>query len=41
MKAYPDSLLTAFLSATQPHRETVDIDRYLPVSVPQPWPQAT
>ncbi|MGK4329353.1 phage tail protein [Lonsdalea quercina] len=44
VKGYADSLLAAHVAATHPHPQylkTADIDRYLPVGVPQPWPQAT
>lgn len=44
VKAYADSLLTAHLSAADPHPQylkTTDIDKYIPVGFPLPWPQAT
>lgn len=44
VKAYADSLLTAHLAAADPHPQylkTADIDKYIPVGFPLPWPQAT
>lgn len=44
VKAYADSLLAAHLSAAHPHSQylkTADIDKYIPVGLPLPWPQAT
>lgn len=44
VKAYADSLLAAHLAAADPHAQylkTVDIDKYIPVGFPLPWPQAT
>lgn len=44
VKAYADSLLDAHLSAAHPHSQylkTADIDKYIPVGLPLPWPQAT
>lgn len=44
VKAYVDSLLTAHLSAADPHPQylkTADIDKYIPVGFPLQWPQAT
>ncbi|PKA30586.1 phage tail protein [Cedecea lapagei] len=44
VKAYADSLLAAHLAATDPHPQylkTADIDKYIPVGFPLPWPQAT
>lgn len=44
VKAYADSLLAAHLSAADPHPQylkTTDIDKYIPVGFPLPWPQAT
>ncbi|MGU3447588.1 phage tail protein [Enterobacteriaceae bacterium C34A] len=43
-KAYADSLLTAHLAAADPHPQYLkpaDIDKYIPVGLPLPWPQAT
>lgn len=44
VKAYADSLLAAHLAAADPHVQylkTADIDKYIPVGLPLPWPQAT
>lgn len=44
VKAYADSLLAAHLAAADPHSQylkTADIDKYIPVGFPLPWPQAT
>lgn len=44
VKAYADSLLAAHLAAADPHPQylkTADIDKYIPVGFPLPWPQAT
>ena len=44
VKAYADSLLAAHLAADDPHAQylkTADIDNYIPVGFPLPWPQAT
>ncbi|HGA5580811.1 TPA: phage tail protein [Salmonella enterica subsp. enterica serovar Potsdam] len=44
VKAYADSLLAAHLAAADPHGQylkTADIDKYIPVGFPLPWPQAT
>ncbi len=44
VKAYADSLLAAHLAAADPHTQylkTADIDKYIPVGFPLPWPQAT
>ena len=44
VKAYADSLLAAHLAAAAPHTQylkTADIDKYIPVGFPLPWPQAT
>lgn len=44
VKAYADSLLAAHLAAADPHAQylkTADIDKYIPVGFPMPWPQAT
>lgn len=44
VKAYVDNLLTAHLAAADPHTQylkTADIDKYIPVGFPLPWPQAT
>lgn len=44
VKAYADSLLAAHLAAADPHAQylkTEDIDKYIPVGFPLPWPQAT
>lgn len=44
VKAYADSLLAAHLAAADPHAQylkTADIDNYIPVGVPLPWPLAT
>ncbi|QLR23041.1 phage tail protein [Citrobacter sp. RHBSTW-01013] len=44
VKAYADSLLAAHLAAPDPHTQylkTADIDKYIPVGFPLPWPQAT
>ncbi|HEA0194710.1 TPA: phage tail protein [Escherichia coli] len=43
VKAYADSLLAAHLAAADPHTQylkTADIDKYIPVGFPLPWPQA-
>ncbi|EFN8263349.1 phage tail protein [Escherichia coli] len=43
VKAYADSLLAAHLAAADPHPQylkTADIDKYIPVGFPLPWPQA-
>ncbi|HEC5216101.1 TPA: phage tail protein [Escherichia coli] len=44
VKAYADSLLAAHLAAADPHPQylkTADIDKYIPVGVPLPFPSAT
>lgn len=44
VKAYADSLLAAHIAAADPHAQylkTADIDKYIPVGFPLPWPQAT
>lgn len=44
VKAYADSLQAAHLAAADPHPQylkTVDIDKYIPVGFPLPWPQET
>ncbi|QUR75540.1 phage tail protein [Klebsiella pneumoniae] len=44
VKAYADSLLAAHLAAVDPHPQylkTADVDKYIPVGFPLPWPQAT
>lgn len=44
VKAYADSLLAAHLADADPHAQylkTADIDKYMPVGFPLPWPQAT
>jgi hypothetical protein len=44
VKAYADNLLAAHLAAADPHPQylkTADIDKYIPVGFPLPWPQAT
>lgn len=44
VKAYADSLMAAHLAAADPHAQylkTADIDKYIPVGFPLPWPQAT
>lgn len=44
VKGYVDSLLTDHLSAVDPHPQylkTANIDKYIPVGFPLPWPQAT
>ncbi|HGW9559182.1 phage tail protein [Escherichia coli] len=44
VKAYADSLLSTHLAAADPHAQylkTADIDKYIPVGFPLPWPQAT
>lgn len=44
VKVYADSVLAAHLAAVNPHPQylkTADIDNYLPVGFPLPWPQAT
>jgi phage-related tail fiber protein len=44
VKAYADSLLAAHIAAADPHEQylkTADIDKYIPVAFPLPWPQAT
>ncbi|OJS07278.1 phage tail-collar fiber domain-containing protein [Escherichia coli] len=44
VKAYADDLLAAHLAAADPHTQylkTADIDNYIPVGFPLPWPQAT
>lgn len=44
VKAYADSLLAAHLAAVDPHPQylkTTDVDKYIPVGFPLPWPQAT
>ena len=44
VKAYADSLLAEHLAAADPHAQylkTADIDKYIPVGFPLPWPQTT
>lgn len=44
VKAYADSLLAAHLAAADPHAQylkTADMDKYIPVGFPLPWPQET
>ncbi|WP_116339455.1 phage tail protein [Enterobacter cloacae] len=44
VKAYADNMLAAHLAAADPHTQylkTADIDKYIPVGFPLPWPQAT
>ncbi|HED1213776.1 phage tail protein [Enterobacter asburiae] len=44
VKAYADNLRAAHLAAADPHTQylkTADIDKYIPVGFPLPWPQAT
>jgi len=44
VKAYADGLMTTHLAAMDPHSQylkTADIDNYIPVGFPLPWPQAT
>ncbi|HBM9259700.1 TPA: phage tail protein [Citrobacter freundii] len=44
VKAYVDQKLAAHLAAADPHPQylkTADIDKYIPVGFPLPWPQAT
>ena len=44
VKAYADNLLAAHIAAADPHTQylkTADIDKYIPVGFPLPWPQAT
>lgn len=44
VKAYADNLLAAHIAATDPHAQylkTADIDKYIPVGVPLPFPSAT
>ena len=44
VKAWADSLMSEHLAAADPHAQylkTADIDKYIPVGVPLPWPQAT
>ncbi|WP_320731468.1 phage tail protein [Enterobacter roggenkampii] len=44
VKAYADTLLDAHLAAADPHTQYLkktDIDKYIPVGFPLPWPQAT
>lgn len=44
VKAYADSLLAAHLAAADPHPQylkTAEIDKYIPVGVPLPYPSAT
>lgn len=44
VKAYADNLLVAHIAAADPHAQylkTADIDKYMPVGFPLPWPQAT
>ncbi|MCK8154411.1 phage tail protein [Citrobacter amalonaticus] len=44
VKVYADSLLAAHLAAADPHPQylkTADIDKYIPVGFPLPWPQTT
>lgn len=43
VKAYADNLMAAHLAVTDPHPQylkTADIDKYIPVGFPLPWPQA-
>ncbi|HEY2452321.1 MAG TPA: phage tail protein [Scandinavium sp.] len=43
VKAYADSLLAVHLAAADPHPQylkAADIDKYVPVGFPLPWPQA-
>lgn len=44
VKAYADNLLAEHLTATDPHTQylkTKDIDKYIPVGLPLPWPAST
>ena len=44
VKAYVDRKLAAHLAAADPHAQylkTADIDKYMPVGFPLPWPQET
>lgn len=44
VKAYVDQQLTAHIAAADPHEQylkATDIDKYIPVGFPLPWPQAT
>lgn len=44
VKAYADNLLVAHIAAADPHAQylkAADIDKYMPVGFPLPWPQAT
>ncbi|HDC4562606.1 TPA: phage tail protein [Enterobacter asburiae] len=44
VKAYVDQQLAAHVAAADPHTEYLleaDIDKYIPVGFPLPWPQAT
>ncbi|HEP1896144.1 TPA: phage tail protein [Kluyvera cryocrescens] len=44
VKAYADNLLVEHIAAADPHEQylkTADIDKYMPVGFPLPWPQAT
>ncbi|HEY3984870.1 phage tail protein [Cedecea sp.] len=44
VKAYVDQKLAAHLAAADPHPQylkTADIDKYIPVGFPLPWPQPT
>lgn len=44
VKAYVDQQLAAHLAAADPHTQYLlesDIDKYIPVGFPLPWPQAT
>ncbi|HHT4575402.1 TPA: phage tail protein [Escherichia coli] len=44
VKAYVDQQLAAHIAATDPHTQYLlesDIDKYIPVGFPLPWPQAT
>lgn len=44
VKAYVDQKLATHLAAADPHRQylkTADIDKYVPIGSPLPWPQAT
>lgn len=44
VKVYADSLLAEHLAAVDPHPQylkTADIDKYIPVGFPLPWPQVT
>jgi phage-related tail fiber protein len=44
VKAYAESLMAAHLAAADSHAQylkTADIDKYIPVGFPLPWPQAT